>query len=140
MRHPRRHFFHRRQIRMNEVIHMLEPAGFAEEQVFDAALQFDIFDPLEPYQLALVGAIEERSAETLRFADTDGMPFGYFTDDLDVGVFILQFGNAIETAAVDILIRKDMQHIERSIHIELFTKNVGTFGTDILTIGYISIG
>ena len=76
----------------------------------------------------------------MRLADTDRVPFGHLSDDLHVGIFVVQFRDMIEPAAVDILIGIYMQHIERGVHLELFTKNVGTFGTDILAISYISVG
>ena len=125
---------------MYEVIDMVEPARLAEQQVFDVALQLDVFYPLEPHQLALVRAVKERRTQPLCLADSDCVPFGHFTDDLHVRVFVVQLRDAVETAAVDVLVRELPHHIERGPNIEFMTKNVGTLGTDILTICYISIG
>ena len=124
---------------MNEVIEVVEAAGFAEEQVLDALGEFDILRALEPYQLALVGTIEEGRREALRLTDTDRMPFGHFTDNLDVSVLVVEFCDTVELTAVDIFVGVRPQQIHRGLHPEFFTKNVGTFGTDILTIRYISL-
>ena len=124
---------------MNEVIEVVEAAGFAEEEVLDALGKFDILRALEPYQLALMGTIEEGRREALRLTYTDRMPFGHFTDDLDVGVLVVEFGDTVELTAVDIFVGIGPQQIHRGLYPEFFTKNVGTFGTDILTIRYISL-
>ena len=124
---------------MDEVIGMIESAGFAEEQVLDVALQFDVLHALKPDQFALVGAVKEGGTEPLGAPDTDRMPFGDLTDDLDVRILVIQFGDTVEAAAVDVLIRELAQHIQRRTDVELSTKNVGTFGTDILAISYISL-
>ena len=86
-----------------------------------------------------MGAIKEGSTQPLRLTDTDGMPFGHFADDLHIGIFVVKFGNAVETTPVDILIGILTNEIEGGIDPELFTKNVGTLSTDILTIRYISM-
>ena len=129
----------RREFGVDEVIGMIESAGFAEEQVLDVALQFDVLRALKPDQFALVGGVKEGGTEPLGAPDTDRMPFGDFTDDLDVRILVIQLGDAVEAAAVDILIRELAQHIQRRTDVELSTKNVGTFGTDILAISYISL-
>ena len=84
--------------------------------------------------------IEKRCTQSLGLADTDSVPLGHLTDDLDVGVFVIQFGNPVEAATVDILVRILAQHVQRSAHTEFTTKNVGSLGADILTIGNISMG
>ena len=84
-------------------------------------------------------AVEEGRREALRLADTDRVPFRDLSDDLDVGVFVVEFGDAVELTAVDIFVGIGPQQIHRGLHPEFFTKNVGTFGTDILTIRYISL-
>ena len=137
--HLRRHLIPWCQVRMDEVVDMLEARGFAEEQVLDATLQFDILDTLKPHQLALMRAVEEGGTEPLGFADADGVPFGHLTDDLHVGIFVFQFGYLIKATAVDVFVRVLAHEIERGVDPELFTKNVGTFGTDILTIRNISM-
>ena len=124
---------------MNEVIEVVEAAGFAEEEVLDALGEFDILRALEPYQLALMRTVEEGRREALRLTDTDRVPFRHFADDLDVGVLVVEFGNAVELTAVDIFVGISPQQIHRGLYPEFFTKNVGTFGTDILTIRYISL-
>ena len=124
---------------MNEVIEVVEAAGFAEEEVLDALGKFDILGTLEPYQLTLMRAVEEGCREALRLTDTDSVPLRDLTDDLDIGVLIVEFGDAVELAAVDIFVGIGPQQIHRGLHPEFFTKNVGTFGTDILTIRYISL-
>ena len=139
LRHLRRHFIPGGELGVHKIEDMIEAGGFAEEQILDVSLQFDILDTLEPDEFALVGTIEEGSTESLRFADTDSVPFSHFTDDLHVGIFIVQFGDAVKATAVDILIGILPYHIERGVNAKLFTKNVGTLSTDILTIGYISI-
>ena len=123
---------------MHEVIDMIEAGRFTEEQVLDSSLEFDILYAAEPYQFALVRTVEECRTESLRFAYTDRVPFGDLSDDLNVRVLVIQFGYLVETTAVDIFVRILTNEIERSIDTELFTKNVGTFGTDILTIAYIT--
>jgi hypothetical protein len=67
------------------------------------------------------------------------VPFGHFTDDLHVRIFIVQFGDLVEPASVDILIGILPNQVERRMYAQLFTKNVGTLRTDILTIRYISM-
>ena len=124
---------------MDEVKDMLEARGLAEKQVLDAALQFDEFNALKPHQFALVRTVEEGGAESLGFADTDGVPFCYLTDDLHVGILVLQFGYLVKATSVDVFVRVLAHEIERGVDPELFTKNVGTFGTDILTIRNISM-
>ena len=124
---------------MHKIEDMIEARRFTEEQILDVSLQFDILDALEPNKFALVGTIEESGTESLRFTDTDSVPFGYFTDDLHIGIFVVQLGNAVKATTVDILIGILPKHIERGVNAKLFTKNVGTLSTDILTIGYISI-
>ena len=84
-------------------------------------------------------AVKECGTQALRFTDSYRVPFGHFSDDLYVRVFVVQFCDAIEPTAVNILVRILTQHIERGANTKLRTKNVGTFGTDILTIGYISL-
>ena len=56
-----------------------------------------------------------------------------------IGIFVIEFGNTVETTPVDILIGILTNEIEGGIDPELFTKNVGTLSTDILTIRYISM-
>ena len=89
---------------MNEVIEVVEAAGFAEEEVLDALGEFDILGALEPYQLALMGAVEEGRREALRLTDSDRVPFRHFADDLDVGVLVVEFGDTVELTAVDIFV------------------------------------
>ena len=119
---------------------MLEPAGFAEKQVLHPAHELDIFGSLEPHQLALVRAVEEGGGEPLRLADADGVPLGDLPDNLYVGVLVVQLRDAVESAPVDVLVRITAQQVHRCAYAQLTTKNVGTLGTDILTIGYISLG
>jgi len=139
LRHLRRHLAHRRQLRMNEVVDMLKTGRFAEEQVLDATLQFDILDTLKPHQFALVCTVEEGGAESLGFTDTDCVPFGHLTDNLHVRILVFQFGYLVKATAIDVFVRVLTHEIKRGVDPELFTKNVGTFGTDILTIRNISI-
>ena len=90
---------------MNEVIDVIESAGLTEQQVLHAALQLDVLHPLEPYQLTLMGAVEEHCAQTLCLTDTDGVPFRHLAYNLYIGILIVQFRNPIKPAAVNILIR-----------------------------------
>ena len=113
LRHLRRDLRHRRQFRMNEIIDMVEPAGLTEEQVLDAALEFDVLYALEPDQFALVRAVEEHGAEPLRLAYTDRVPLGHLADDLHVRVLVVQFGDLIEPTTIDILVRVLAQQIHR---------------------------
>ena len=92
---------------------MLESAGFAEKQIGHVALQLDVLDALKPYQFALMGSIIEGRAESLRLTDTDSVPFGHGTDDLDVGVLVVKFGNLVESASVDVFVRHLAQHVHR---------------------------
>ena len=48
LRHLRRDLGPGRQVRMNEVIEVVEAAGFAEEEVLDVLGEFDILGSLEP--------------------------------------------------------------------------------------------
>ena len=77
--------------------------------------------------------------QELCFADANSMPFGDLTYYLHIGILVLNFCYAIETTAINILIRILTQHVHCCVNIEFFTKNVGSFGADILTIGYISM-
>ena len=124
---------------MNKIVYMLESAGFAEEQVLHAALQLDVLHAFEPHQLTLMRPIEERRAQPLCLTDTYRVPFGDLTDDLHVRIFIVQFGDLVDSASVDILIGILPNQVERRMYAQLFTKNVGTLRTDILTICYISM-
>ena len=101
---------------MHEIIDMVESTRFTEEQVLHAALQLDVLHPFEPHQLTLVRAIVEGGTESLCLSDTDRVPFGDLTDDLHIGIFIVQFGDAIEPAAVDILIGILTNQVKRGIH------------------------
>ena len=139
LRHLRRHLGHRRQFGMHEVIDVLKTARFTEKEVFHTSLQLDVLHAPEPDQLTLMGTVKEGSTEPLRLTDTDSVPFGHFADDLHIGIFVVKFGNAVETTPVDILIGILTNEIEGGIDPELFTKNVGTLSTDILTIRYISM-
>ena len=139
LRHLRRDLAPRCQFRVDEIIRVIKSGRFAEEQVFDTPLQLDILHALEPDQFALVHSVVEGSAQPLRLADTYCVPFGYFADDLYIRIFVLYLRDAVEPAAVDILIRILPHHVQRGIHLQFFTKNVGTLGTDILAIGYISM-
>ena len=72
-------------------------------------------------------------------ADTDCVPFSHYADDLNIRVLVFYLGYAVEAASVDLLVRVLPHDVQRGINLQLFTKNVGTFGTDILTIRYISL-
>ena len=124
---------------MYEIKGVVEARRFAEEEVTDALREFDVLYPFEPNEFALVRSVIERSTEPHGFSDTNSVPFGHLADNLYVRVFVVQFGNTVETAAVDILVRVLAYHIQCRIDTEFFTKNVGTLGTDILAIGYISM-
>ena len=114
--HLRRDLVPRCQIRVDEIIDMLEAAWLAEKEVFDTPLQLEVFDTLKPYQLTLMRAVVEGGGEALRFADTDGMPFGHFADDLDVCVLIVDLGDFIELAPVDIFIGVLAQQVHSCAH------------------------
>ena len=59
------------------------------------------------------------------------------TNDLHIGVLVINLVDEIEAATVDILVWKLIQHIERGLYAELFTKNVGTLSADTLTKFYV---
>ena len=124
---------------MHKVEQVIEARGLAKEQVFHTLLQFDILNTLEPNQLNDMASVRERSAQTRPLPRTDGVPLGYFADDLDIGIFIFYLGYFIEAAAVNILVRILPQHIQRRGYPQLFTKSVGTIRTDTLAICYVSL-
>ena len=68
------------------------------------------------------------------------VPFRDMTDNLHIGIFVINLVDIIESTAVDVLIRKLIQHIERGFYPELFTKNVGTLSADTLTKFYVLNG
>ena len=134
------HLRHRRELGVDEIVLVIEARRFAKKQILHIALQFDILDTLEPDELNGMSSVCERSREALGSPYANSMPLGDMTDNLHIGVIIINLVDKIEATAVDILIRKLVQHIEGRFHTQLFTKNVGTFRADTLTVFYISNG
>ena len=99
----------------------------------------DILNALEPNQLDDMAAVGEGGAQARSFPRTDGMPFGYLADDVDIGILVFNLCNLIETAAVNILVGILPQHVKGSGYPQLFTKSVGTIRTDTLAICYVPL-
>ena len=111
-----------------------------KKQILYIALQLNILHPLEPHQFNSMSPIGKSGRQTLRITNTYGMPFCDMPDNLDVGLLIFYLMDKIEATAINILVRELIQHIQRRLHAQLFTKNVGTFRADTLTVFYISNG
>ena len=118
---------------------MVKAGWLSEKKIFYPLLKFDILNSLEPNQLNDMAAIGEGSTQARPFARPDGMPFGYFANDLHIGVFVFYLRNLIEAAAVNILVGILPQHIQPRGYPQLFTKSVGTIRTDTLAVCYVSL-
>ena len=125
---------------MHEIVLMIEARWFAKKQILYIALQFHELHTLKPHQFYRMSPISKSRRKTLRWTYTNSVPLSNMTNNLHVCVIILNLVDIIETTAVNILIRKLIQHIERGLYTELFTKNVGTFRADTLTVFDISNG
>ena len=63
-----------------------------------------------------MATIGKSGRKTLCIAYTNSMPFGDVTDNLYVGILVLNLVDIIKMAAVDIFVRKLIQHIERGLY------------------------
>ena len=123
---------------MYEVPGVIESAGFAKEEVFPVLIEFQITDAAEPNQFHHMIAVAKLCAEALPFAYADGMPFEQAPADLYRCVLVSDIRYVIHAAAVGIAEGVVAEQIHGGLGMELMTKNVGTFRTDILAIGYVS--
>ena len=100
--------------------------------------QFYILYLPKPHQFHGMPAIREGGREALPSPYANGMKLRDFTFDLNIGFIILNVGDTDETAAINILIRIVAQKVEGGLHLQLFTKDVGTPCADTLTIRYVT--
>lgn len=123
------------QLGVNDVVGVVEARGFAEENIGDFLLEFEVLDTLKPYQLdGVIIAVGKLRGHALHLARTYGMILRYAADNLHVSVLVGNVTDIVESASVDILVRKDVQQVESCTDVQLLPENFGSAGTDSLAI------
>lgn len=136
------HLVEQLHLGVHDVPVVVEIVGFAEAEVAHTFLQLEVLQSVEPDEVHLVGAIGETCYESLVLTHAYCLDADYLADDLHIGLLVVDLAYLIEAAAVDILIREQIEQVARSAYVELFAQHVGSsrsYAREELYVGEIEV-